>query len=838
MGAWAALAIGLLWLALIGWLARLQRQHDQPQDQPPDQLPRWRRSIPPDLHLDLLAGGGVILATVAFFWRTVSGDVYQPADGGDLVSFLFPTYRFAAQQLAQGTLPLWNPHLYAGAPFISDIQAGFLYPPNLLLFLLRPDFPYRAMQWLVLGHLAWAGLGMYVLLRTLTWPLRPVARLAAIFGALAFQFSDPLLIHLGNLNLIAVLSWLPWLLAAYHRALSTGRLRWLVAAAALWAVGNYAGHAQSSLYLGLALTLYTVGWLALTERGNWSIWLPSIGGRWLTVVAMTGLFSAPIVLPALELTFYTARSAFTYQDTIAFSLAPTQLLGLVTPGFFGRGPALHWSLWDRVETPYAGVATLLLAVGAIFWASPAQRRRLWVWVGMGLFGLLAALGVYAIVHGWLTLLVPGMDQMRAPARFLILWTAAISVVAAVGVDTLIRRGPILITTVGGLRWHGLMQRSALIWLGVVLPLSYLALLLTQENETSFLRASVAALALTFAAIFWAATGAILVGVGWGWWTGRRAAWLLLILLFLDLSATGAYTDISERDPTTGFDHPALVDFLRADPDLFRIDTRTDIEDLWQPDTAALVGLQDVGGIVNPLMLDHWQALREAVGGRDTRRYDLLNVKYVIVRDGTPLPEGKFELALDAPGDLAVYRNRDFWPRAWVVHTARLASDPANALAQFQAGDFDPTTTITLLDEQNVLDAATPFGPLAETPDAAPDDSRAEITTYGNHTLALTTDAVAPGFVVLSEIWYPGWQATVNGEAMPVLRANGALRAVPIPAGQATVELRFAPRGWRWGGWLALVALIWAAALLVLDWRSNSRIARHVTGPSRANGPTS
>lgn len=774
-----------------------------------------------------------MLATVAFFWRMVSGDVYQPADGGDLVSFLFPTYRFAAQQLAQGTLPLWNPHLYMGAPFISDIQAGFLYPPNLLLFWLRPDFPYTSMQWLVLGHLAWAGLGMYVLLRTLRWPMRPMARLAAVFGAVAFQFSDPLLIHLGNLNLIAVLSWLPWVLAAYDRALAGGRLRWLVAAAALWTLGNYAGHAQSSLYLGLALTLYTIGKLAQRERGTWSTWLPSIGGRWLTVVAMTGLLSAPIVLPALELTFYTARSAFTYQDTIAFSLAPTQLLGLVTPGFFGRGPALHWSLWDRVETPYAGVATLLLALGALFWAPPIQRRRLWVWGGIGLFGLLASLGVYAIVHGWLTVLIPGMAQMRAPARFMILWTMSVSVIAAFGIDILIHRGATLLTTAGGLRWRGLIQRGTLIWWGVVVPLSFFALLLTQENETAFLRASLAALALIFAAIFWTTTGAILAGVGWGWWTGQRAAWLLLFLLFFDLSAAGAYTDISEREPSTGFDHPAIVEFLRADPDLFRIDTRTDIQDLWQPDTAALVGLQDVGGIVNPLMLDHWQAMWEATGGRATRRYDLLNVKYVIVRNGTPLPEGKFELALDAPGDLAVYRNRDFWPRVWIVHQAQLASDPTNALAQFQADNFDPTRVITILDRRDVLDAATPFGPLPDPPPASATADQATVTAYGNHTLAITTDAPAPGFVVLGEIWYPGWQATVNGTPVPVLQADGALRAVPIPAGQASVELRFAPRGWRWGGWLALLAVIWATALLILDWRGNSRIARHVTGGTTA-----
>ena len=90
--------------------------------------------------------------------------------------------------------------------------------------------------------------------------------------------------------------------------------------------------------------------------------------------------------------------------------------------------------------------------------------------------------------------------------------------------------------------------------------------------------------------------------------------LILALLFLDLSTTSAYTDISPANPTVGYQHPEIISFLKNDPDYFRIDTRTDIAALWQPDTAALVGLQDVGGIVNPLALSacvSWRAHKGA-----------------------------------------------------------------------------------------------------------------------------------------------------------------------------------------------------------------------------------
>ncbi len=112
-------------------------------------------------HRDVAALGLLALATLGFFWRVVAGQNWMPADGGDLVSFLFPTYRFAAATLSAGAWPLWNAGLYGGAPHIGDIQAGFLYPPNLLLFLLRPDFPYAALQWLSMAHIWFAGAGMY-----------------------------------------------------------------------------------------------------------------------------------------------------------------------------------------------------------------------------------------------------------------------------------------------------------------------------------------------------------------------------------------------------------------------------------------------------------------------------------------------------------------------------------------------------------------------------------------------------------------------------------------------------------------------------------------------------
>ncbi len=358
----------------------------------------------------------------------------MPADGGDLVSFLFPTYRFAAASLRDGVWPLWNPFLYSGAPHVGDIQAGFLYPPNLLLFLLWPEFPYRSLQWLSIGHVWFAGAGMYLLLaRGLG-----LRRIAALAAGLAFMFSDAFIVHFGNLNFNAVASWLPWVFWAYGRGLearswparSAGveagnskpeipptqyripHLNHALLAGILLAIATLAGHIQATLLIVLGLIVYSIFWLWL-RRGDAT--LVSLSTRILvslsTALLVTFGLIAPILLPALQLVGYTDRAGWSYTETAGFSLSPAQLIGWLIPGFFGRGPQFHWGAWPRVEVGYLGILPLILAGLAL---ALRRDRRTWAWAGVAGISFLLALGIYAIPHGWLTLL-PGFGQLRAPA---------------------------------------------------------------------------------------------------------------------------------------------------------------------------------------------------------------------------------------------------------------------------------------------------------------------------------------------------------------------------------------------------------------------------------------
>ncbi|MEZ4718192.1 MAG: hypothetical protein R2851_19170 [Caldilineaceae bacterium] len=111
------------------------------------------------------------------------------------------------------------------------------------------------------------------------------------------------------------------------------------------------------------------------------------------------------------------------------------MVGTVTPGFFGRACAAL-GLWDRVETPFVGVTTLL-ALGASF-SHRSTRRAVVAVGGRGALRAAGRAGVYAVVHGWLTVLLPGFAAFRAPARAIVLWAFALSVLGGMGLDQVVR----------------------------------------------------------------------------------------------------------------------------------------------------------------------------------------------------------------------------------------------------------------------------------------------------------------------------------------------------------------------------------------------------------------
>ncbi len=760
----------------------------------------------------------LLLATCGFFWRILfTPDAWKPAGGGDLVSFLFPTYRFAAASLRAGDLPLWNPHLYGGAPFLADMQTGLFYPPNLILFLLAPHFSYKVMEGMAVLHLFLAGLFMYLCLRYLE-PDRPLRLPAALLGAIAYMFSDLFVIHFGNLNLIAVAAWLPLIALFFWRALRTRRPGWAVGAGVALGLATLAGHLQITLYIGLTLAVMAgVEAMSIYRR----VRLSSIVGRpvscllWplLALVITAGVavgLSAPVLLPALEYARLSPRAALSYREAARYSLVPALLGQMLVPALFSsREPSLYWGVWDRVAAGYLGILPLILAGLAVLLR---RGRRVRLFVILAIAALLLALGGESVVHGWAYRLLPGFGQLRAPARLVFVLDFALAALAALGLERLLSplgRRPRKVLQAA---WRGLLGfgGAAAVVGGAW---AYLVIFQAQDRDpTLFWRVSAAGNGVILALL--------LLGGSLAWLAARLSgrlrrgtlAWLAVGLVFLDLASLGAYTDLGDEPPTAGFNHPQVVSFLQADPGFFRIDSRTDVGGVWQPDLALLPalsgaagsgsGLYDVGGVDNPLVVADVARYWEGTGGRSTRLYDLLGVRYVLGSKGVVLDWDKFTLAFDGDPTVNVYRNQAALPRAFMVYRAEVAATHEEAWVRLHQPGFDPATTVILEGGQ----------PLEVAPDG---QAMVRVVRYEPDALEIEVNTPAEGYLFLSDPFYPGWQARVDGRREELLRADYAFRAVAVPAGNHRVTMAFRPGSWLAGLGIGLVTgvalLLWVGA---------------------------
>jgi len=751
--------------------------------------PRLESETRRNAQLDLAAFGALGILTAGFFWQLLfSQNAWMPAGGGDLAGFLYPTYSFAQSWITRGVLPLWNPYIFGGTPFVGDIQTALFYPPNLITYFLSNPLTYRDLEYLSVLHFYLAGAGMYAFLRyaPLRADGRALNRFAGLAGALAFEFSDLFITHFGNLNLIASAAWLPLVFLCFLRALPPNAFAaqrdlpkyksafaFALGSGIFLALAFFAGHIQPYLFSVLALALYT-GFVMVTQRAHWKRAALLFA---FTLAVAVGL-NAVTFLPALELTFQSVRGAYTYADAAQYSLPPLELVGILVPGFFGRGPANAWGPWSRVEVGYLGVFPLILAALALY----LRRSKQTIFFALlALSGLLLALGGYAILHGWLFQFVPGFGQLRAPARFVFLFDFGLAALAAVGLDALVSghddavRQKLRVAVKYG-AWAALL--TALVSGALALAI----LILGQGQDPAlFQRIANAANALAFFILLLAFSIALLFVWTRNWIAPRVWSWLALALIAFDLFSLGAYVDIGTSDPTLGYQRAEIVDFMKTHTGLARIDSRTDVEGVWRPDTGLLYGLQDVYGD-NPLVLETFNAYWENLGGRDSAAYQLLNVKYVLTRRGAPMP-ANFVRAFDGSGGITVWENKTAAPRAWFV-----TNPPRNASG---------------IDITNL-----PY-----------DASNVTITGYGPNEIAAQVNAPGDGYLILSEVFTSGWRASVDGQDAAIVPANDLFRAIPLSQGQHQVRVVYEPLSFRVGALMSGITLFGMIAFWVwVIWR--------------------
>jgi uncharacterized membrane protein YczE len=761
----------------------------------------------------------VLAASVVILWPAVVGG--QVIFWGVPLLQFQPWHQFAKETVLAGHLPLWNPLVGMGAPLLANAQSALLYPPNWLLLAVPVEMGHA---WLIVAHWVLAGTGMGRLARRLG-----LGAFAQCVAAVAFALSGYLVARAGFLSVNAALGWLPWVILAGDRVTEPDAQGRRLCLALTLAMQMLAGHWQTSWYTWVLLAAWVTARSLARRRAR------EVLRGWSDLLLSTALafgFSAAQVLPTLEYLLTSSRaSGVDMQTALTYSFWPWRLAGLVAPDIFGN-PArdIYWgyaNFWE--DAIYVGLLPLALGLAALI-AWVRQRQAVRAALPRFPFGLLAiclpvalllAMGSNTPVFPFLYLWVPTFDLFQAPTRIMAIFVFAMALLAGAGAE----------------RWGALTPRASP-WasraiaatLAIILAavLAQIALDTKSSFISSTMRAGVTALACT---LLWRFARMEAEPHGHVPASRRPAAHVIaqvaaILLIGVDLALAGiglnpttdralysAGSSASAKLAAASGAHryyiPAKDEYAIKFQRFFRFDTFHAAEDWTQvralglPNTAMLDGLAAASNF-DPLQPMRIQNLLQAVDALPAEQQPTLWRAMdigALVHSGPEAP--RVEALLNDPH------------RAWGVCRAVWARGGAESLELLLDPDFDAAEEVVL-----EVGAGEEGAPCATPPIVT------LLPAVHPGKVSLQADFSEPGFLVLADTLYPGWQVRVDGEWAPLLRANSAFRAVRLESGRHLVKFTYRPLSFTLGAALSLLTGVLTAVILA---------AKHL---ARRRSPTS
>ncbi len=738
--------------------------------------------------------------------------LYFPLLRGEIFYWGLPTLQFypwrhlAVELLRDGILPLWNPYNGAGAPLLANYQSALLYPPSWISFVLPLEW---TMSLTAVVHLWIAGWGMWRLAGRLG--ASDLGRGVSMF---AFALTNYLVARLFTFPIIEAAAWLPWLAWAALGVLTTGKRRQVAWLALFAALQLLAGHAQTTWYSFALVGLFSVWWTIANltpqpplpgERGrNDPAPLPEfgegpgVGSKWLRLFAVVlalalGAGVATLQLaPTAELLGQSQRGDGVEVDfAMNFSYAPARTLNFLAPTIFGTpADGSYFTQGAYFEDAvYIGLIPLISAfAAAVAWL---RRRKAGIpvyqtvpfWLIIVLIGFVFALGANTPIFPFLYRNIPTFDMFQAPVRWH-LWTVfGLSVLAGIGVsawgrDFRTRRwakralvgslGALILLLVGqpflgiGNEPLGTLARGLI---SVPLFITAAALLtLTQPSSESPRYGR------------WLIAVLVVIAVDLG-----IASWVLNPTMPQEQWRETFTKDLSFEDRSY---LPAFLEESVKFECLFRFDDyRTELTSCYAVDPAWLPNANIYAELplfnnFDPLLAAHYAHFSELLEtGNNAVLYDVANIADSFedgivhtLRGGKRAWYAEFVCWHDTEESLEVALTAFSYPPAFPIHIL------GNAGCQNGSHSVEGIP-ISLTDRVN--------------------------------TVTISVDAPRMGWLYLADTDYPGWKATLDGESVPIYRANLMFRAVQVDAGLHEVVFRYEP------AWAAPALLITVVSLVVL-----------------------
>jgi hypothetical protein len=733
-------------------------------------------------------------------WAATPGqpaDVYPHSDQADLNH---PWQTYISDTLHKGAFPFWDPNSYGGGyPFFANGQSAVLYPPRLITaLLLSPSWAHDVFSML---HLFFAGFFMFLMMKELR-----VGLAGALLSAVAWMFAG---FNVGWLHfeVVAPMSvFLPLNVLCIHRAFRTRTAAATVLAGLTLGFTVMSGHVilLGLVYLvagGYAGALAGRRFLAGVMAKDWHRGIPEV----LRLVAMVGIsigVATVVILPTALVLSESQRDPLSYQRITNEFLAP-----LSTFRYAFMPPPLPINGERLLEMTFVGTITGCLAVVGFF------VRRPGAWFGRVLFVVAVGIAVGTPLTWFAYHFVPGFRIFRPYSRLVVFTSFAIALLGGIGLDAIRRGVRRLSVAPGDKRRESTMARASV----AVALASLIAIGFTTWQLASYGRKIVPPFVPREAASLYPETP-LVTAVNEeverpGAWPGR-----IMPTLVVSAGDDQPLTLILGRSVVTP---PTML--FAADGLLFGLDSTGGYDSVVPRRVTALMRVLQGEDPETVLREGLWLAYSPTYSTA-TSRFDLMSRLGITTVVATPqlsrtenlgpyadvLRRG--EVVYDGP-DGRVLRLPGVQPGPYLVHGDDVVATADDALRRFIDPAFDAAKSVVIEREELTRTDQKPL--------QGEGSGRVLSATRGVNSAQVELESSAPAWLVVPDSWSPGWSATVNGRAAPILQANYTKRAIPVPAGRAEVKMRYRPPGLVAGAAITVITLLACAAVVLRSRKRRS-----------------
>ena len=794
----------------------------------------------------------LVLLLIFFNQMMFSGKTMLSPDKLTSISYV----PFVEKAFDNGDYPQWNPYVFSGMPsFGSLTNAPYVDIVNSIIFgciwLLKLIFPLPSFSIIFINYFLF-GLSTYIFLQKKTG-----VRAIALFAALAIVFQPPVIAFYAfghNTKLLAVI-FIPIVFLALEEFLDNRKLLYFAILALAVGLQLLRKHTQISYYTFMMIGLFVIYWIIESIRQKRPVpdILKSLG--FLTGALAVGvMMSAWMYLSVQEYAQYSIRGGGTgldYNYASSWSFSPLEVLTFFVPSFLGFGGQTYWGNMPFTSYPmYMGIIPLFFAGLAIV---IRRDRTVWFLALMAFLSLVISFGKeFSLIYKLLFNYLPYFNKFRVPTMILILVQFSVVVLASLALHTLwqlkdkkiaadlmkkIKMYLISFCGISGLIFLYLLVAKSSIFSRMASTGKVVQQQLQEQSYQMAMKDSVVMI------VFIAIIVVLLLSYlnrkikvnSFIYWT---IVFTVINLWIVDFKLIA--DPKPETDKASYFRQDDVVRFLKNDTSLYRIlpvlDNRPEtwygyhhIQSAYGYHPAKFKHYQDfldettlfpdTRGFLLKYLKPVMQDGREMMALRSPDEIDqtlwrlqenflrMLNVKYIV----TPynFADSSYQLVLN--GNKKVYQHLKPLPRTFFVDEVKRVNTKEDIFTHLKSPDFDPAR-LALIYEQPAMEIL------------SGENNTAQITDWGYHKIELQVSAKSPGFLVLSEIFYPaGWTAKLGDQPLIIYQTNHILRGVFVPEGDFTITFEYKSQKFIIGRFITRLVILGCIILLLFDYRRKIKL---------------